>query len=125
MQYNPKLKKAAKEIEDVLKKYDIAGLILLHSPGHGEFLFNLSPTYSALKFEGVKGVRLKAKSEDFKNGAIGRDKALADTSNMLQILYDMGSTHVNALYEMSSFVNKVTNAEHTKGKTSSHEEQNN
>lgn len=125
MQYNPKLKKAIKEIHDVLNKYDIAGLVLLHTPGHGEFVLKINPSYSALKFEDQYRVRLKAKAEDFKDGEKGRDKALTDTSNMLQILYDMGSTNVNALYEMSSFVNNAVKATHGEGKITGDQEQNN
>lgn len=41
MQYNPKLKKAADEIKLILQKYDIAANVILHTPGHSEYLYRL------------------------------------------------------------------------------------
>lgn len=39
MQYSPKLKVAMDEVKDVLKKYDIAGFVVLHTPASEGFAF--------------------------------------------------------------------------------------
>lgn len=46
MQYSPKLKKAMAEIKAIADKYDIAAIVCLHTPGHGEYLLKVDPLYS-------------------------------------------------------------------------------
>jgi len=46
---NPKLKEAMGEIEEILKKHDIAAVIALHTPGHGEIKLHIAPTYSVAR----------------------------------------------------------------------------
>lgn len=62
--FDPKLKLAAEEIKAVLRKYDIAGMINLQSPPHGEFVRELTPSWSCLTVhtepDGRTGVRFKA-----------------------------------------------------------------
>ena len=41
MQYSPKLKRVLAEIKAILDKEDIAGSIVLHTPGFGEFLLKI------------------------------------------------------------------------------------
>ena len=43
---NAKLKQAAEEIKEILRKHDIAGAIGLHTPGHGEFFLHVHTSYS-------------------------------------------------------------------------------
>lgn len=63
MQFDPKLKVAMEEIKAVLKKHDIAGVVVLHNNdgpghGHGEYAMVLDPSYSCASLnEGM--VRLK------------------------------------------------------------------
>lgn len=47
MQYSPKLKIAMDEIKQVLKKHDIAGFVVLHTPGFTEYLNRVDPSYSS------------------------------------------------------------------------------
>lgn len=70
--YDPKLKTAAKEIEEILKKHDILGSMLLVSPTHVEYLFRFDATWSVMKFEtgthipeGDLGLRFRSKREEF------------------------------------------------------------
>jgi hypothetical protein len=63
-----KLKDAAKEIQAILEKYDIAGIIHLSSPTHLEYLYFLSPTWSCASMEETEdgvGIRFKSKLADF------------------------------------------------------------
>jgi len=52
------------EIKVVLHKHDIAGVILLASPTHTEYLYEFSTTWSCAKLEGPQ-LRIRAKREDF------------------------------------------------------------
>ena len=61
-EYSPKLKKAMKEIREILKREDIGGLVILNDgEGHGEYaLFLEEPTWSNIRFlPGGSGVRTK------------------------------------------------------------------
>src|SRR4051794_32984450 len=83
MQYSPKLKAAAEEIKQVLKKYDIAATCVLHTPGAIEYLFRVDPSYSCAKVEGPL-LKLRAKlHEDFKGDKKEQINTLTDTADML------------------------------------------
>ncbi len=78
---SPVLKKAVSEIQDILKKYDIGGHIILASKEHGEFLLHF-PTWSKAQFEfeneAFKGIRIKSKGKD-------EDKTVTATVHMFQV----------------------------------------
>lgn len=90
MQYSPKLKKAMELIKDILKDNDIAGIVVLHTPGHSEFLMGLETSYSCAKFEGDT-LRVKAKLADFNGDKEAWALKMATTSNMLSLLSE--TTH--------------------------------
>ena len=49
--YDPKLREAMTEIEEVLKKHDIGGFIALASPSHTEFKVAIDvPTWSVVRY---------------------------------------------------------------------------
>lgn len=49
--HDPKLREAMVEIEEVLKRYDIGGYVILQSNKHAEFKFCIeTPTWSNLRF---------------------------------------------------------------------------
>lgn len=50
-EFSPKLKMAAAEIKDVLAKYDIGAIVVLHEPAHTEFFMKVDPSYSAAYLE--------------------------------------------------------------------------
>lgn len=124
MQYSPKLKKAAEEIKEILKRYDIAGVVALHTPGFGEYIMDLSPSYSAVT-PVLHGYRLRAVASDYNGDTVKRDQMITDTANMLNLLAEMLGLTFSNVDEMSIQVDKITEADHTKGGHSSHTEQNN
>lgn len=83
MQYSPKLKKAMVQIEAILKENDIAGAVVLHTPGFSEYLNHVKTSYSCVTMEEDRmAIHLKEKE-------IGREKALAladGTFNMMHHL---------------------------------------
>jgi len=125
MQYSPKLKRVMAEIEAILKKEDIAGLVVLHTPGHAELLTRLDPSYSCAKIEANGQLRIRAKAEDFGGDVTRRNEVLRDTSNMLKLLTDASGPTVVGLIEASERLDKDLDAYHTGLGGTTHQEQNN
>lgn len=125
MQYSPKLKRVMAEIEAILKKEDIAGLVVLHTPGHAELLTRLDPSYSCAKIESNGQLRIRAKAEDFGGDKEKRNEILRTTSNMFRLLSEASSGSVMGLIETSETLDRMTDAYHTGTGFSSNTEQNN
>ena len=125
MQYSPKLKKATEEIKMILLKYDIAASIVLHTPGHSEFLLRIDPSYSIAKLE-VDHVRIKANLQrDFNGDKKKMEEKMAATSNMLRLLAETAGKNSIMLFEVSDQVDKVMGSKHTDEGFTSHDQQNN
>lgn len=125
MQYSPKLKNAMAAITAILTEYDIAGLIVLHTPGFCEYGLHISPSYSCAKFDGNE-LRVRAKlKEDFQGNKKAWTLAVTNTSNMLQVMADISAPIALQLFRMADIVNKRTNAEHDPGDHTSNIQQNN
>lgn len=123
MQYSPKLKNAAEEIKAILKKYDIAGAIALHTPGNTEFVLELTPSYSCATVN-QDHIRFKAKKEDY-NDELKRHKVIEDTSNMMAGLSETVARNAMMLINVSGQLDKITGAEHGDSNFTSHTTQNN
>lgn len=124
MQYNPKLKKAAEEIKQLLQKYDIAGNVVLHTPGHSEYLLHITPTYSCAWLEN-DSVRFRAKKEDYNGNVIVRNQKISDTANMLRLLSDTAGNNALALLQVSDQFDDLIGADHGDSSHTSHSTQNN
>lgn len=129
MNYSPKLKKAMEQIKGILDEHDIAGVVMLHTPGHGEYLMKIDPSYSAAKYETIPGeenalgIRVKIKEAE-----VGKNKAkqlAEDTTNMFHILTATGSGLIMQLIDMDEFMQKHYNPDHSGPGHSSHTSQNN
>jgi len=124
MQYSPKLKKAMEEMKAIIKKYDIAALIVLHTPGDSEYLNAITPSYSCMKWNGDE-LRIRAKlKEDFNGDKKAMEEKLAATSNMLRLLAEVGGQQLLSIMKVSDFVDELLGSIHTDGGHSSHTEQN-
>lgn len=124
MQYSPKLKKAIAEIEEVIAKHDIAAVVVLHTPGHSEFIIRISPSYSCATVDGDK-LRIRAKLTEFNGDKKALEKTVTNTSNMLNVLANtMGKTSLTLL-DVSEHLDKHVGAMHTDGGESFHTTQNN
>jgi hypothetical protein len=61
-----RLKIARVEIEAVLKKHDLSGVVVLHTPGMAEFFYDIQPSYSCVWLdEAVPMLRIKSKVADY------------------------------------------------------------
>jgi len=126
MQYSPKLKTAAKEIDEILKKHDIGAFVVLHTPGHSEYLMNIDPSYSCAKWEENGLLKLRAKAEDFGGDKEMLNKKLTETSNMLSLLCHTSNNVISQLEIISKTLDYAIKATHfDTGPSTSHIEQNN
>ncbi len=125
MQYSPKLKKAISEIEEILRKHDIAGLVVLHTPGFSEYIHHITPSYSCAKINGLtNSLELKAKKIHFSNET-ERINKLGDTANMFRLLSETAGLCTVNLMESSQEIDRVVGATHGGTTHSSETEQNN
>ncbi len=84
--YDPKLRLAAEEIKEILKKYDCMGFTVLASPTNSEFIFEPATTWSVCRWEGSpteSGLRFRSKREDFASKE-AQDTATAATVHGLE-----------------------------------------
>ncbi len=124
MQYSPKLKNAAEEIKQILLKYDIAANVVLHTPGHSEYLLHITPTYSCAWHENDV-IRFRARKEDYNGNAMVRDQKIADTLNMLRLLSDTAGQNALALMNVADQFDEKIGADHGDSEHTSHTTQNN
>lgn len=82
MKFSPKLKVAMEEIKAILAKHDIAGVIVLHTPGFGEFHYKINPSYSIASMKG-NAIHIKTDPNDTKEEK--REK-VRSTANMFSVL---------------------------------------
>jgi len=125
MKYSPTLKTAMERIKAILKEYDIAGSIVLHTPGFSEFLVKVDASYSCAKFEGDY-LRVKAKlQEDFQGDKAAQKKKIEDTVNMITHLADTNAHTSLGMYELLERLKKNMDIEQSGEGFSSHTTQNN
>jgi hypothetical protein len=111
MSGDTKLKVAAEEIKEILKKYDIAAAVVLHTPGHGEYFVQLNPSYSCAYMYNDNEVRFYSKKADYKTVDEQVQKQ-ADTSNMLRLLTDCTAFNFGSLNFLSEQFDKLVEAKH-------------
>lgn len=122
MQYSPKLKVAMEEIKEVLKKNDIAGFVVLHTPGFTEFLNHIEPSYSCAKPE-KEGIRFRAKSAE-----LGKEKVnqlAADTYNMIVHFADVIGLHAMIYIDAMKLLKEKLGGEEFRGRMTGEDDQNN
>jgi hypothetical protein len=126
MQYHPKLKKAMEQIKAIIEENDIAGTVVLHTPGWGEFYAKLDPSYSCAKIEG-EHLRVRAKlQEDFSGDKAAWEKKVSDTYNMFEHLIELGGRQLLPLMNVQEVLQQsVEVIDRNGGDISSHTTQNN
>ena len=122
MQYSPKLKKAMKQIKAVLDEHDIAGSVVLHTPGFGEHFIKLDPSYSAMK---IKDEALHIRVKEAEVGKKKAKQLATDTANMANILTTLTGKHAMMLIHAEETLEKNLDIQHGKGGYTSDSTQNN
>ena len=112
MEGDKKLKVAAEEIKDILRKHNIAGSINLHTPGYGESFLHFNTDYScAYRYE-ENMLHFYAQRKDYKTIEEWEDK-IKNTSNMLAILSETTSRSFLNLNHFSGVLDRKVNAKHS------------
>jgi len=93
------------EIKDILKKYDLAALIVLHAPNQSEKLLRLDPGYSCMSVAGNK-VKVRASLEKFNGDKEKRAKCIADTSEMLKVLTELSIEEIFPFFDIKEDFDK-------------------
>ena len=123
MQYSPKLKKAMEQIKSILNENDVAGFVVLHTPGFSEYLNHVTTSYSCATVM-PDGIQLKLKSSE-----LGKEKAeqvANDTFNM--VVHFANHLSKNAVFYMDTeklLADKLGGTIDKEGGHSSHQQQNN
>lgn len=123
MQYSPKLKKIMDQIKDLLKENDVAGFVVLHTPGYSEYLNHLNASYSCAKIESNEGIRFKLLSKE-----VGRERAKQianDTYNMITHFADTIAMNASHYIDAHELLKKQWGGEEFRGGHTSHDQQNN
>jgi hypothetical protein len=85
---DPKLQAIAADIEALLVKHDVAGVVLLNSPTHGEYRYCLSPSWSCASLKANGEFRVRCKLADYPDQA-AQKAALGQTVGMLCSLHTL------------------------------------
>ena len=63
---DPKLQAIMEEIKPILRKHNVAGLVILASPTHMEHLLELDPPWTCFQYDPDKGfLRVRCKAADY------------------------------------------------------------
>ena len=117
MDYSPKLRTAIAEIKQILKKHDIAGVVVLHDKtGHGEYLNEITPSYSCLNIAANGEVRLQARLKDFDGNKLKMRQKITATANMTQVLADLVGLCGFNFFKINDIVSKALGAISDEGK---------
>lgn len=131
MDYNPKLKKAMAEIKGILEKYDVAGAILLHTPGHTEHLLKIDTSYSCAFFApDLTGpgdyLRLRARlQEDFNGDKEKQKQVIHSTTDMFCGLQDLLLLHSKNVASVVDMLKSKFHIDHSSSGGTSDRIQNN
>lgn len=110
-----RLKLARIEIEAILAKHDLAGVVVLHTPGMAEFFYQISPSYSVCWLdEEAQMLRMKSKlDQDYGGDQAAQQLDLAATANMTASLADT-LRHAHRMFaDVDGVVSKALRAKHT------------
>lgn len=122
MNYSPKLKNVIAQIKAILKENDIAGSVVLHSPGFSEYAIHLNTSYSSATFLGGE---LRVKTDHLPVPNEEKERLLRGTSNMLHHLSTVNGHMALNLIDISDKIDKRLDSKHFGTGHSSNIEQNN
>lgn len=110
----PRLKIARTEIEAVLRKHDLAGVVVLHTPGMSEFFYDIRPSYSCVWIdEAARVVRVKSLVADYGDDRAAQLHDQAATANMAAAIADNLMHAAGMFSDVREIVDCATRAEHS------------
>lgn len=111
----PRLKIARIEIEGILAKHDLAGVVVLHTPGMCEFFYSITPSYSVCWVdERAQIVRVKSvRDRDHGGDAVAQLHDQSATANMTAGLANELKHATSMFMYVDKIVSTALRAEHT------------
>lgn len=108
-----RLKLARLEIEAVLQKHDLAGAVVLHTPGMSEWFYSIRPSYSCMWIDEAAGAaRIKAKLEDYSGDLTAQLHDIAATANMVAAIRSELGSGYGMFTLLQQIVDRATRATH-------------
>lgn len=112
-----RLKVARTEIEAILRKHDLAGVVVLHTPGMTEFFYDIRPSYSCAWIdEAQQMVRVKSLGTDYGGNRQAQLHDQAATANLFHGLAADLASAAAMFVDVAGIVDRSTKAEHTAAK---------
>lgn len=111
------------EIKDIIKKYDVGAMVVLHKPGFAEYYHNISPSYSCASFSGNE-LKMNMKLEHYNGDKKKRELFVQQTLNMFKLLSQTGGKLALTLSSASKHLDEKFGATHVQLDNTSHDQQN-
>lgn len=110
-----RLKIARTKIEAVLAEHDLAGVVVLHTPGMGEFFYRITPSYSVCSIDEAAGaLRITSKLERDHGGDVSlQHHDQAATANMTACLADQLGHAALMFLDVDRVASVAMRADHT------------
>ncbi len=109
-----KLKIARTEIEAILRKHDLAGVVVLHTPGMTEFFYDVRPSYSCAWIdEAAQRVRVKSLKADYGGDLAAQMRDQAATANLFHGLASDLASSAAMFADVAAIVDASTRAQHS------------
>ena len=106
-----RLKLARAEIEGVLRKHDLGGVVVLHTPGMSEFFYDVRPSYSCVWIDG-RAVRVKSLQADYGGNREAQRLDQAATANMVRAFAHNLACAEAMFADVAVIVDRMVKAEH-------------
>lgn len=111
-----RLKVARLEVEAVLRKHDLAGVVVLHTPGMVEFFYDIRPSYSCAWIdESIPMLRVKSKLAEYDGNAVNQRHDQAATANMTRSFEDALGHAWGMFLDVSRVIDQAFGSTHTPG----------
>lgn len=115
--FSPELRAAMVEIEEVLKKHDCIGLIMLESKGHAEFKFCCThPSWSIFEWlppslDGKQGLNMKFRKARHEEGewCTGAVWSLRRLTKMFALFFDSMSNKIESKIMVDNTMSDINN----------------
>jgi hypothetical protein len=95
------VKSTMKKVNELLVKYEVAAVVVIHRPGYTQSLVKIEAPFSCAKHDTDGKIKIRAKLEDYKGDKNVRKQRLLDTSDMLRELLDSTVKKVYPYFDVS------------------------
>lgn len=113
---DPTLQQAMEEIKAILRKHDVAAVVLLSSPKHMEFLYGLTPTWSCAKLEphpdGGEAIRIRSSRDEYVSEDAQR-QCLEYTIGMFMGFFSLLKQAEDQMLNITALLGQHFDVEHT------------